>query len=159
MSLGALKDELVEKYGITGASAVLVIRAIEEEKLSEIEKSKIAILWRSKYMELSSNNTDPDLTCKFQSLAGLVFNGHIKFKHKISFNEADNYSQNYKYLNTAINIIKGEYGCRWPNDLKDTELWKKVFIELKRDPISYNSQSHVLKALVENDMIEGLNNK
>ncbi len=51
--------ELVRNYGMPGATAVAVIRTIEEERLSEIDKSKIAILWRSKYIELSSNNTDP----------------------------------------------------------------------------------------------------
>jgi hypothetical protein len=149
--------ELVRNYGMPGATAVAVIRTIEEERLSEIDKSKIAILWRSKYIELSSNNTDPGLTCKFQSLAGIILNGHIKFKHEVSIIEADNYGKNYNYVKIAINILKRDYGSRWPDKLKETELWGKVFTELKRDPISYNSQLHVLKALVENGMIEGVN--
>lgn len=148
------KPKLVRDYGLPGATAVLVIRTIEEEKLSDIDKSTIAQYWILKYQELSSKNTEPELKCDFKSFVELILHGHIKFNHEISFKEADNYGKNYNYVRIAINILKRDYGHKWPKTLRVPELWKKVFIELNRDSISYSSQLHVLKALVENGMVD-----
>ena len=150
------KPELVRDYGLPGATAVLVIRTIEEEKLSDIDKSTIAQYWILKYQELSSKNTEPELKCDFQSFAGLIFRGQIKFRHEISIKDVYTFGKNYNYVKTAINILKRDYDSTWPDYLTVPELWELVFKELNRDSINYSSQLHVLKALVENGMVGGV---
>jgi hypothetical protein len=154
MSLVAFKNELVEKYGITGASAVLVIRAIEKEKVREVDLTTITEMWNNTYRELSFRNSAPNNGCVFRSFAGLIFRGQIKFRREISIKDVYTFGKNYNYVKTAINILKSDYDHKWPQTLKVAELWKQVFMQLKKREIAHNSQLHVLKALVENGMIE-----
>jgi hypothetical protein len=116
MSLVAFKNELVEKYGITGASAVLVIRAIEKEKVREVDLTMITEMWNNAYRELSFRNSVPNNGCVFRAFAGLIFSGQIKFRHEISIKDVYTFGKNYNYVKTAINILKSDYDSKWPQN-------------------------------------------
>jgi hypothetical protein len=146
-------NELVERYGFYGASAVLVIQKIEIEKILELDLSTITELWNKTYRELTFHHSAPKNGCAFQSFVGLIFRGHVKFSQEITIKESYSYSKNYDYVKTAISILKSDYDNRWPQDLLVSELWKQVFVKLNRREIAHNLQLHVLKALVENGMI------
>jgi hypothetical protein len=156
MSLEESKNELVEKYGLYGASAVLVVQKIENDRILELDLSTITELWNKTYRELTSRNSMPKNGCVFQSFVSLILRGHVKFNRDISIKETCTFGKNYDYVKATINILKSDYGSRWPNTLKAPELWKEVFLKLKRREIAHNLQLHVLKALVENGMIGGL---
>ena len=156
MSLGESKNELVEKYGLYGASAVIVIQRIENDRIRELDLATITELWNNTFRELSSRNSMPKNGCVFQCFAGLVFRGHVKFSDQITIKEELPFSKNYEYVKAAISILESDYNNKWPSDRNEHKLWSQVFVKLKRREIAYNLQLHVLKALVENEMIEGL---
>jgi|Laugresp1bdmlbsn_1035097.scaffolds.fasta_scaffold00057_17 hypothetical protein len=141
------------------ASAVLVIRAIEKEKVHEVDLTMITEMWNNTYRELSFRNSAPNNGCVFRSFTGLIFRGQIKFRHEISIKDGYTFGKNYNYVKTAITILKSNYDSKWPKTLKVPELWKQVFKQLKKPEMAHNSQLHVLKAVVENGKIGGFNYK
>jgi hypothetical protein len=140
------KNELVEIHGLPGATAVLVIQMIENEKLSKVDPLMITEMWNKTYKELSVKNSKPRNACVFHSYLGLIFRGHVKIGDMISINKRYSFGINYQYVKTAIDILKTDYDHMWPSNLKPKQLWKEVFQKLKMKEIAYNSQLHVLKA-------------
>jgi hypothetical protein len=156
MKVNKSKYELQKEYGLPGATAVLVIQSIEKNQVVEVDLPMITELWKKIYRELSIKNTTPKNRCVFQSYAGLIFCGHVKMDDMISIKKGYSFGRNYKYVQTAIGILKSDYNNKWPKSLKPKHLWKEVFEKLNRNQITYNSQVHILKALIENGRIEAL---
>jgi hypothetical protein len=148
------KNELVEIHGLPGAIAVLVIKTIENEKLNEVDLTKIKELWILKYQELTSSNNILHLKCDFHAFKDLIFQGDINMGKMILNKKTYCVGDNYLYVKTAIGILKADYNHMWPSNLKPKQLWKEVFQKLKMKEVAYNSQLHVLKALIENGRIE-----
>jgi hypothetical protein len=159
MDLEKSKYELQKEYGLPGATAVLVIHTIENEKINGVDLLLITELWNKIYKELSFKNSTPNNGSVLKAFAGLIFQGNVKFRHEISIKEWYTLGKNYKYVKTAISILKSDYDNTWPNELKIPELWSQVFIKLNKREIAHNSQLHVLKALVESGRIRGFNYK
>jgi hypothetical protein len=153
MDVEKSKYELQKEYGLPGATAVLVIKKIENDKLEIVNLPMITELWNKTYRELSFQNSTPNNGSVLKAFAGLIFRGHVKFSQEISIKESYTLGKNYNYVKTAISILKSDYDNTWPSDLKVPELWSKVFMKLNMREIAHNSQLHVLKALVENGMI------
>lgn len=156
MNLEKSKYELQKEYGIPGATAVLVIRTIEKEKLSEVDLPVINDLWNKIYRDMSFRNLAPRNGCVFQSYAGLIFYGHVRMGEMISLKKGYSFGRNYEYVKTAIGILKSDYDNKWPKTLKPGDLWIQVLDKLKKRRIAHNSQLHVLKALIENGRIEAV---
>jgi predicted transcriptional regulator len=154
MKVNKSKFELRKEYGLPGATAVLVIQMIEKNQVEEVDLPMIIELWKKIYRELSIKNTTPKNGCVFQSYAGLIFCGHVKIDEMISIKKGYSFGRNYEYVKTAIGILKSDYDNKWPQTLKATDLWNQVFDILKKRRIAHNSQLHILKALIENDLIE-----
>jgi hypothetical protein len=158
MNLERSNNVLVKKHGLTGAISIEVIRIIELERLSEVDLFIIKGLWKKVHKKLSIKKSHTHFDCAFQAFAGLFFFRHIKLREGISIKKSYPFGRSYKYVLTAICILKADYDNIWPQSLKATDLWNQVFDKLNKRRIAYNSQLHVLKALIENDLIELIKN-
>lgn len=153
MSIEECPNELLKKYGLPGATAVLVIQSIQNEKLSELDLVTITELWDKKYKELSKKKSSLKAGCVILAFAGLIFHGHVKFRDKITIKGEFPFSKNYDYVKTAISILESDYDNEWPSTLKIRELWTQVFATLNRRQSANNSQLHMLKALIDSGLI------
>lgn len=147
---------LVDRYGIYGALSIIIIKEIDQSKLT-YSPLNLRNRWKILFEGLKNR---PFKTsghwCPCRTLQGLIENEHIKFKPGIVItNKSTKPNKNYEYARIALELLSERFQNNWSKDMKETTLWVEVKKHLKIT-IGYSYQMHVLKALNDKDLIVGL---
>jgi hypothetical protein len=144
---------LLNKYGLPAATAYRVIQEMENSNQSEFDMFMIESIWIKNYCQLSPKGKHPQNSCFFQTFIGLVFNGHIKFSDKIKLREEKINGKNYQYVKTGIEVLENNFNCYWHPFINIPTLWKIILYKHGIKRKAYNYQLHILKVLIDHDMI------
>ncbi len=146
--------ELLNQYGLPAATAYRVIQQMENSTQTEFDLKIIEALWNKNYRQLSPKGKQSQNACFFQTFVGLVFNGHIKFSDKIKLREEKINGKNYQYVKTGIEVLENNFDNCWHPFISIPTLWKIILHKHGIKRKAYNYQLHILKVLIEHDLIK-----
>lgn len=147
---------LVNLYGLPAATALRVVQRIENGEQTEIDLQTIETMWNDCYIALSPSGKPHKNACVFQTFIGLLFHNHIIFSDRIKIKNELIRGKNYDYVKTAIDVLEKNFDETWPPHLSIQILWNIILYKHRILRKSYNYQLHILKVLIEHDLIKGI---